>query len=150
MSGSLWPQGLQHTRLPCHLLSPGVCLHLSIESVMLPNHLILCSPLLLLPSIFPSIRVFFQWVGSSPQVAKLLEFQLQRQYWAYFRCAKQWVILWVSMNKKALSLASNNWVTRWEREIVKHSWFIVAMQNYLSIATKIFIYFDLFSSRDDL
>ena len=30
----------------------------SIESVMLSNHLILCSPLLLLPSIFPSIRVF--------------------------------------------------------------------------------------------
>ena len=30
----------------------------SIESVMPPNHLILCHPLLLLPSIFPSIRVF--------------------------------------------------------------------------------------------
>ena len=31
---------------------------MSIESVMLSNHLILCRPLLLLPSIFPSIRVF--------------------------------------------------------------------------------------------
>ena len=31
---------------------------MSIELVMLPNHLILCHPLLLLPSIFPSIRVF--------------------------------------------------------------------------------------------
>ena len=31
---------------------------MSIESVMLSNHLILCHPLLLLPSIFPSIRVF--------------------------------------------------------------------------------------------
>ena len=31
---------------------------LFIESVMLSNHLILCHPLLLLPSIFPSIRVF--------------------------------------------------------------------------------------------
>ena len=30
----------------------------SIESLMLSNHLILCCPLLLLPSIFPSIRVF--------------------------------------------------------------------------------------------
>ena len=37
------------------------------------NHLILCSPLLLLPSIFASIRVF------SNQVAKILEFQLQHQ-----------------------------------------------------------------------
>ena len=31
---------------------------MSIRSVMPPNHLILCCPLLLLPSIFPSIRVF--------------------------------------------------------------------------------------------
>ena len=31
---------------------------MSIESVMPSNHLILCSPLLLLPSVFPSIRVF--------------------------------------------------------------------------------------------
>ena len=31
---------------------------MSIESVMPSNHLILCRPLLLLPSIFPSIRVF--------------------------------------------------------------------------------------------
>ena len=31
---------------------------MSIESVMLSNHLILCCPLLLLPSVFPSTRVF--------------------------------------------------------------------------------------------
>ena len=31
---------------------------MSVESVMSSNHLILCQPLLLLPSIFPSIRVF--------------------------------------------------------------------------------------------
>ena len=31
---------------------------MSIESVMLSNHLILCRPLLLKPSIFPSIRIF--------------------------------------------------------------------------------------------
>ena len=32
--------------------------HMSIESVMPSSHLVLCCPLLLLPSIFPSIRVF--------------------------------------------------------------------------------------------
>ena len=31
---------------------------MSVEPVMPPNHLILCYPLLLLPSVFPSIRVF--------------------------------------------------------------------------------------------
>ena len=52
---------------------------MSIVSVMLSKHLILCCPLLLMPSIFPSIRVFFQWVSSLHQVAKLLELQLQHQ-----------------------------------------------------------------------
>ena len=33
---------------------------MSVESMMPFNHLILCHPLLLVPSIFPSIRVFFQ------------------------------------------------------------------------------------------
>ena len=37
---------------------------MSIELVMLSNHLIFCHPLLLLPSIFPSISLF-SWVGSS-------------------------------------------------------------------------------------
>ena len=38
--------------------SQGLPNLMSIESVMPSNHLILCHPLLLLPSIFPSIRVF--------------------------------------------------------------------------------------------
>ena len=46
---------------------------MSIESVMPPNHLILCHPLLM-PSIFPCIRVFFR-VSSFHQVAKVLEFR---------------------------------------------------------------------------
>ena len=51
---------------------------MSIESVMPSNHLILFHPLLLPPSIFPSIGLF-QWVSSSHQVATVLEFQLQHQ-----------------------------------------------------------------------
>ena len=39
---------------------------LSIESMMPSNHLILCSPLLLMPSIFPSIRSFNQIVCPLP------------------------------------------------------------------------------------
>ena len=38
-------------------ISPSLLKLMSIESVMSSNHLILCHPLLLLPSIFPSIRV---------------------------------------------------------------------------------------------
>ena len=45
-----------------------------IELVMPSNHLILCSPLLLLPSIFPSIRVFFKWLSSLHHMAKYWSF----------------------------------------------------------------------------
>ena len=59
MSDSLRPHGLQHARPPCPSPAPRVLLKLmSIELVMPSNHLILCHPLLLPPSIFPSIRVF--------------------------------------------------------------------------------------------
>ena len=47
------------------------------------RHLILCRPLLLPPSIFPSIRGLSQWVHSSHQVAKVLGFQLQHQPFQY-------------------------------------------------------------------
>ena len=52
---------------------------MSIESVMLSNHLILCRPLFLLPSIFPGIRVFSNESVLHNQGAKVLEFQLQHQ-----------------------------------------------------------------------
>ncbi|CAM9584903.1 unnamed protein product [Rangifer tarandus platyrhynchus] len=59
MSNSLRPQRLQHTRVPCPSPSPRAYSKLmSMDSVMPSNHLILWCPLFLLPSVFPSIRVF--------------------------------------------------------------------------------------------
>ena len=54
---SLQHSGLQHARLPVHHQLLELAQFLSIELVMPSNHIILCSPLLL-PSIFPSFRVF--------------------------------------------------------------------------------------------
>ena len=61
MSDSLRLHGLQHARLPCPSPTPGACSNSCplIKSVMPSNHFILCHSLLLLPSIFPRIRVFF-------------------------------------------------------------------------------------------
>ena len=58
MCDSLQTHGLQHARLPCPSLSRSLLRLMSIESVMPSNHLILRRPLLLLSSIFASIRVF--------------------------------------------------------------------------------------------
>ena len=51
---------------------------MSEESMMPSNHLILCCPLLLLPSIFPSIRVFSSKLAFRIRWPKL-ELQLQHQ-----------------------------------------------------------------------
>ena len=59
MSNSLQSYGLQHATLPCPSPTPGSLLKLMpIESVMPPNHLNLCHPLLFQSSNFPSIRIF--------------------------------------------------------------------------------------------
>ena len=58
MSDSLRPHDLQHSRPPSITNSWSPPKPISIESVMPSNDLILCHPLLLLSSIFPSIRVF--------------------------------------------------------------------------------------------
>ena len=57
VSNSLRPHGLQHARPPCPLPPPRVYSNSCPLSWDAINHLILCRPLLLLPSIFPSIRV---------------------------------------------------------------------------------------------
>ena len=79
MSNSLWPHGLQHTRFPCPSPSPGaysnscslswLC-HLTISFSATPS-----------PFVFnlAQHQGLFQWVGSSNQVARVLELQLQHQ-----------------------------------------------------------------------
>ena len=52
---------------------------MSIESLMPCNHLILCCPFFLLPSIFPNIRVFFQQVSSLHNVVKVWSFSMNEQ-----------------------------------------------------------------------
>ena len=70
VSDYLQPHELQHTRPPCPSPTPGAC------SKSCPsNHLILCHLLLLLPSIFPSIKVFSnESVGQSIRWSKYWSF----------------------------------------------------------------------------
>ena len=79
MSDSLQPHGLQHTRPPCPSPTPGVYqthVH-QVGDAIQPSHSLLSpSP--------PALNLsqhqgLFQWVNSSHEVAKVLEFQLQHQ-----------------------------------------------------------------------
>ena len=56
MSNCLQPHGLQHARPPCPSPTPRV--YSNSSPLSQSNYLILYCPLILLPSIFPSIRVF--------------------------------------------------------------------------------------------
>ena len=58
----------------------GLLIFISIESVMSSNRLILCYPLLLLPSIFPSIRVFFSELALLHQVMERQHQSFQNEY----------------------------------------------------------------------
>ena len=58
MSDSLLPHRLQHPRPLSINNSQSLLKLMSIESVISSNHLTLCHPLFLPPSIFPSLRVF--------------------------------------------------------------------------------------------
>ena len=74
---SLSPQGKVQADLLSITNSWSSLRFMSIESVMPSSHLILSRPLLLLPPVPPSIRVFSNESNSSHEVAKVLEFQLQ-------------------------------------------------------------------------
>ena len=78
VSNSLWPQGLQHNRLPCPSPTPEARSNSCPSDVdaIQPSH-----PLFPLP---PAFNLFqhqglFQWVSSLHQATKVLEFQIQHQ-----------------------------------------------------------------------
>ena len=82
---------------------------MSIESVMPSSHLILCCPLLLLPPISPSIRIFpmsqlFAWGGQSIGVSTSASVLLMN--------TKDWSPLewtdWISLQSKGLSRVFSN------------------------------------------
>ena len=81
---------------------------MSIESVMPSNHLILCHPLLLLPSIFPNIRVFsnesalcIRW--PKYWTASISVLPVKTQDWSPVRWTD-----WISLQSKGLSRVFSN------------------------------------------
>ena len=107
---------------------------MSIELVMPSNHFILSHPLLFLPSIFSSIRVFsFSFISSLHQMANVLEFQLQHQS---FQWTPRTYLLYIyilifslTQRKGHRVLQIQNQMFHWKKKIynalflkLKHSW----------------------------
>ena len=120
VSDSSRPQGPQHARPPCSSPTPGLLKLMSIESLMPSNHLILCHPLLLLPSVFPIIRSLpMSWlfpsrgqrIGASAS-ASVLPMNIQ----GYFPLERMGLI---SLLSKGLSRVFSN--TTVQKSILRHS-----------------------------
>ena len=109
VSDSLQPHELQHARPPCPSPTPRVHSNSSIESVMPSSHLILGRPLLLLPPIPPSIRVFpmsqlFAWGGQSTGISALASvLPKNTQGWSPL----EWTG-WISLQSKGLARVFSN------------------------------------------
>ena len=139
MSDSLWPHGLQHAGLPCpSVISWTLFKLMSTESVTPSNHLILCCPLLLLPSIFQSIKVFskelalrirwsYYWsltfsISPSNEYSELISFRMD------------WLnLLAIQGILKSLLQHHLNWCSK--ASILRHSAFFIVQLSHPYITT---------------
>ena len=108
---------------------------MSIESVMLSNHLILCCPLLLLPSIFPSIMVFSNDSVFCIRWSKYWSFSFSispsNEYSGLISSTiDQFDLLVVQRTHKSLLQHQNS-----KTSILQHSVFIMVQLSHLHMAT---------------
>ena len=84
------------------IISRSLLKFMSIESVMLSNHFILCCPLLLLPSVFLSIRVFSNESALHIRWPKYWSFSISpaNEYSGLISCRMD---CWISLKSKGLS-----------------------------------------------
>ena len=124
MSSSLQLHGLQHTRQASlsFTISQGLLKLKSVESVMPSNHLVLCHPLLLLPSVFPSFSIFSKESALRIRSTKYWSFSFSispsNKYSDWFPLG--WTG-WISLQSKGLSGVFNTTVQ-------KHQCFVAPRQ----------------------
>ena len=161
VSDSLWPHGLQHYQTSLSFtISWSLLKLMSIEWMMPSNHLILCRPLLLLPSVFP--RVFssesvlhIRWpkywscsfnVSPSNEYSGLTSFRMD---WFYLFAAQETLLQHNSQKHQffsvQLSLRSNSHIHAWPLEkllptVFSHSYVYMLPSTYM-LASDLFILF---------
>ena len=108
---------------------------MSIESMMLSNHLILCRPLLLLPSIFPRIRVFSNKSALRIRWPKFWSFSFSirpsNEYSGLISCRMDWIdLLAIQGTLKSLLQHHNS-----KASILWHSAFFTVQLSHLHMTT---------------
>ena len=99
---TLWSHGLKHTRLPHPSQTHRVAQIMSIESEMPSNHLILCHPLLILPSICQHQGCHINGGQSTGVSASSSVLPVNTQGWS-----SEWTG-WISLQSKGLSRVFSN------------------------------------------
>ena len=136
MSYSLWPHGLAACQFSLSITNSRSLLKLmTMELVMPSNHLILCHPLLLPPSMFPSIRVFSNesvlriciTIQSIEVSASTSVLPVNIQDWFPLRWTG-----WISLQSNRLSRVFS------KATVQKHQFFGTQLSLYLNSAIKIY------------
>ena len=125
LSDSLWPHGLQHTRLLCLHLSPRVSSNSCPLNWWCSLITTSCCPLLLPPSIFPSIRVFSNESSLCNRWPKYWSFSFSispsNEYWGLIFFRMDWFdLLAVHGTFKSLLQHHNS-----KKSILQHSTFFM-------------------------
>ena len=129
---TLQPNGLQHARIPCPSRSLSLFKLMPIALVMSSNHLILCHPLLLLLSIFPSIRVFSNELALRIRWPKYWSFSINpsNEYSGLISFRIDWIFLQSKGLKSLLQYHSS------KASILRHSAFFMALLNIFILLTR--------------
>ena len=106
---------------------------MSIELVMPSNHLILCCPLLLLPSIFPSIRVFSNDLALCIRWPKCWSFSItpSNEYSGLISFRMDWFDL-LAVQETLKSLLQHH---SWKASILQHSAFFIVQLSHPYMTT---------------
>ena len=107
-SDSLWPMDCSPPGFPVHHQLQELLKLMSIALVMPSNHLILCRPLLFLPSIFPSVRVFSNELVLHIRWPKYWSFRFSISPSNEYSGLTSFKIGWISLQSKGLSRVFSN------------------------------------------
>ena len=136
MSDSLQTHELQHARPPCPSPNPGAYPNSCSLSLMMPsNHLILCCPLLLLPSVFPSIRIFSNESALRIRWPKHWSFSINispsNEHSGLISFRMDWLDLLASQRTLKSLLQHHNW----KASILQHSAFFILQLSHPYMTT---------------